>query len=121
MTARLLTADDVAERLGCSRSYAYEVMKEMPCLKKGRMRRTTERALANWIARNTTVENPCLAKNDSIGEGERGGAGTTTPAGSGAGNPSTLRIVKSPEADCDAKSAKPRIRPIQPRTANRKP
>ena len=46
-----LTAEDIAARLKCSRRKAYEIMREMPVLRSPR--RVSERALRDWIDRNT--------------------------------------------------------------------
>lgn len=48
-----LTADDVAEALNCSQREAYEIMKELPRLRFRGLRRVSERALKDWIERNT--------------------------------------------------------------------
>lgn len=57
MTARLLTPQDVAERLGVSDDYAYRLLGkgEIACTRIGRKVRCTEEALADFIAARTAA------------------------------------------------------------------
>lgn len=57
---RLLSASEVADRLGIAESTVYEWMRErrMPCTKIGRRRMVSEVALDRWIEQNTDYGAP---------------------------------------------------------------
>ncbi|MCC7542057.1 MAG: helix-turn-helix domain-containing protein [Deltaproteobacteria bacterium] len=86
--ARLLTAKDVAARLGVSRSYAYEVMSAMPgAVYLGRRCiRVSEEALDAWIATRTVRSDACEQRSptSSFGAPRGGSASGTTVVGASA-------------------------------------
>ena len=53
MSERSLTAADIARELSCSRSEAYEIMREMPRVVHGRKVRVTRKAFEQWRKRHT--------------------------------------------------------------------
>lgn len=63
MTERLLTAEDVAERLQCSRPYAYRIMRTMRHVAIGRMLRVEPSVMRAWsrpFGPDALVVGPCV-------------------------------------------------------------
>jgi excisionase family DNA binding protein len=53
-----LTAADVASALGVSRTTAYKVMREIGCVRVGRVVRVSREAFDAWVASHTETPRP---------------------------------------------------------------
>jgi hypothetical protein len=106
---RFLSADDIAKRLGVSRSRAFEIMRDMSRLKIGRSVRVSVEALAAW-ERRVTIGPGC----GSTSAARPIGASSTANA-----SRSRRRTVKRPSVPSGTSNAAPLIRPIVPRTRRR--
>src|SRR5690349_3855627 len=107
---RLLTAEEVADRLHISRSLAYREIRlhMLHAVVGDRGLRVSEAALAAYIERRT------CSPTVSISERRRTGAGTTMPRASGSAAVRSVVTGEQPKPPSNDSSAKPRrVRPIQ--------
>lgn len=103
-----LTASTIADRLGVSRSRAYELMREMTRVVVGKSVRVSEQSFAAWLGRHTL--GPCESTDEgsSTGPSFRTGA---SRSGSRTGKRPSLLLVNCNEL--------PPIRLTYPRTKPR--
>ena len=58
MNASFLTAAEVATSLGVSKTTAYKVMREIGCVRVGRVVRVSREAFDAWVASHTELPKP---------------------------------------------------------------
>jgi len=58
MSAPFLTAAEVASALGVSKTTAYKIMREMGCVRVGRVIRVSREAFDAWVASHTERPRP---------------------------------------------------------------
>lgn len=106
---------DIAAALSVSRSYAYEVVRQMPRVKVGSAVRVSESAFASWLEARTVQPSPAPAAPARRQEARPWNKRREVPA-EPAGPPIRRRRPRS-DAEREALArAEPLIRPTRPRT-----
>jgi len=92
MSARLLTVEQLAERLQVGRTTAYELANRIPGrVYLGRLIRIPEAALESWLERGGDQWQDGCGSTDAA---RFGGAGSTTTAAPGSARPHTKAIER---------------------------
>jgi hypothetical protein len=110
-----LSAKDIARELGISRSAAYEVIRQMPHVRCGRVVRVSSQAFARWRELNT-VQPWQSSTKDRVAR--TGGSGSVR-ASAAVVTRQAAPIGRRPKLQLVTPSAAPSIRPIVPRTKPR--